>query len=279
MLFPSLLPIVNSQTLLYLLTTDCVSVNPISHADMSVKAMKMERRSTITTEDSRMTPTKKTATLPVLLSDRSVFAYSGVNALLFYLMMIVMLFLLDIIPSFSPSFTGIITLSDASPLPAEHHQRSNRTMTSRQMSNPNSPYVPALHDDVLAELRHCSAKSSKAVQNCYKTYESDVNQYGRRGEPCCAQAKFVGCLHDSLILPCNKYVDRLVKLYIKEKPKNCEKVVYPSITCFFIVNSNIILVVSIAILVLTLCCGLIHLCKCIARCCRPCCGGRERRSR
>lgn len=145
-------------------------------------------------------------------------------------------------------------------------------------TTPNPSFFPAIgtynssHDDVLAELRHCSSKSSRDVNNCHKTYESDINQFGRRGEPCCGYVKFVRCLENSLILPCNKYVDRLVKLYIKEKPKHCEDVVYPSMSCLVIVNTNVIITVSVVILAVTVLCGLIHVCRCLCRCFKTCCG-------
>lgn len=163
-----------------------------------------------------------------------------------------------------PSLEGL-------PYSSGNNSRPRRT-------TPTPAFFPAVgtynstHDDVLAELRHCSAKSSKDVNNCHKTYEEDVSQLGRRGEPCCAYVKFVGCLENSLILPCNKYVERLVKLYIKDKPKHCEEVVYPSFSCLVIVNTNVIIFISVSILTITLLCGLIHVCRCLCRCFKTCCG-------
>lgn len=127
------------------------------------------------------------------------------------------------------------------------------------------------NDDVLAELRHCSIKSSKDVTNCHKSYENDLNQYGRRGSSCCAYVKFKKCLDDSLILPCNKYIDRLIDLYVKEKPVDCESFSYPSFTCVVNVHTNYILGTSLSILFITFCCGFIYICKCFCRCCKYCC--------
>lgn len=162
------------------------------------------------------------------------------------------------------------SLSEA--LPASQQTRSRRTTPYPSFNNPYSPVGRNSSQDVLFELQHCSAKSTKDVNNCYKTYESDVSQFGRRGEPCCSYVKFVKCLNDTLILPCIKYVDPLVKLYIKEKPKHCEEITYPSISCLVIVNTNIIIGVSIFILTVTVCCGLIHVCRCLCRCFKNCCG-------
>ena len=141
-------------------------------------------------------------------------------------------------------------------------------VTGRQFSSNSSR---GGNDDVLAELRHCSIKSSKDVTNCHKSYENDLNQYGRRGSPCCAYVKFKKCLEDSLILPCNKYIDRLIDLYVKEKPVDCEGFSYPSFTCVVNVHTNYILGISLSILFITFCCGFIYICKCFCRCCKYCC--------
>lgn len=143
-------------------------------------------------------------------------------------------------------------------------------VTARQFTGNNSTRGGA-NDDVLAELRHCSIKSSKDVTNCHKSYENDLNQYGRRGSSCCAYVKFKKCLDDSLILPCNKYIERLIDLYVKEKPVDCETFSYPSFTCMVNVHTNYILGTSFSILFITFCCGFIYICKCFCRCCKYCC--------
>lgn len=149
--------------------------------------------------------------------------------------------------------------------------------TSRQMINGSRA-----NEDVLAELRHCSYKSSRDVVNCQKSYEEDLRHFGPRGPSCCALVKFKKCLDDGLIVPCKKHFDRLVDLYIKDnvtRSLECSHFSYPSLTCITIVNSNSILIAAASTLLVTFCCGFLYLCRCICRCCRCCCGSKSNSSR
>lgn len=130
--------------------------------------------------------------------------------------------------------------------------------------------LPVISTDVLAELRHCSAKSSKAVNDCRDQYDADVNQYGRRGPPCCAYSKFVYCLEDALVRPCDKYVSRLLELFVNEKPAGCEEISYPSISCMITVNTNIIFGTAILALALSAACAVYYSCKCLCKTCSAC---------
>lgn len=130
--------------------------------------------------------------------------------------------------------------------------------------------LPVIQSDVLAELRHCSAQSSTAVNECREDYASDVNQFGRKGPPCCAYSKLIYCLNESLVKPCDKYVDRLLELFLADKPKDCEGVEYPSFSCLINVKSNIIFGTAITALILSIACIVYYCCKCICKC-SSCC--------
>ena len=130
--------------------------------------------------------------------------------------------------------------------------------------------LPVVTSDVLAELQHCSGKSSTAVNECRDQYTSDVNQFGRKGPPCCAYSKLVYCLNESLVKPCDKYVDRLLGLFQADEPKDCEGIEYPSVSCLITVKSNLIFGTAITALVLCIICIIYYCCKCICKC-SSCC--------
>lgn len=130
--------------------------------------------------------------------------------------------------------------------------------------------LPVIQSDVLAELRHCSAQSSTAVNECRESYSSDLNQFGRKGPSCCAYSKLIYCLNGSLVKPCDKYVDRLLELFQADKPKECEGIEYPSVSCLINVWSNIIFGTAITALILSITCIVYYFCKCICKC-SSCC--------
>lgn len=130
--------------------------------------------------------------------------------------------------------------------------------------------LPVVTSDVLAELKHCSSHSTVAVNECRQDYTNDVNQYGRKGPPCCAYTKLVYCLNDSLSKPCDKYIGPLLELFKADQPQDCEGVEYPSVSCLITVKSNIILGTAITALSLSIACIIYYICKCICKC-SACC--------
>ena len=163
-------------------------------------------------------------------------------------------------------------------LPLPHHRMNAITLFKSSIlfiilhliSSSGVNPLPVVTSDVLAELRHCSSKSSAAVNECREEYSSDVNQYGRKGAPCCAYAKLIYCLNESLEKPCDKYISRLLDLFQADKPKDCEGIEYPSISCFITVKSNLIFGTALTALILSVTCVIYYCCKCICKCCSIC---------
>ena len=123
--------------------------------------------------------------------------------------------------------------------------------------------------DIWVMLYMCSPSSSKHVNECRKTYRKDVEQYGRKGQPCCSRSKLASCLSSGLKPPCDRFAEPMVQL-IANSTRSCEDSLpsYPSLDCFIILNTNLILGVSITVLAITIFCAIIHVCKSLCRCCR-----------
>lgn len=121
--------------------------------------------------------------------------------------------------------------------------------------------------DIWVMLYMCSPSSSKHVNECRKQYKRDVEQYGRAGQPCCSRSKLASCLSIGLKPPCDRFADPMVQL-IANSSRSCDHISYPSFDCFVILNTNLILGISITILTITILCAIIHACKAMCACCR-----------
>ena len=121
--------------------------------------------------------------------------------------------------------------------------------------------------DIWVMLFMCSPASSKHVNECRKWYKKDTDQYGRQGQPCCSRAKLAACISSGLRSPCDRFAEPMVQM-IANSTRACDHISYPSFDCFIILNTNLILGLSITTLTITLLCAIIHVCKAICRCCR-----------
>lgn len=121
--------------------------------------------------------------------------------------------------------------------------------------------------DIWVMLYMCSPSSSKQVNECRKRYKSDVDQFLRKGQPCCSRSKLASCISSGLKPPCDRFADPMVQM-IANSTRECDHISYPSFDCFIILNTNLILGIAVSSLFITICCAIIQLCKCLCRCCR-----------
>lgn len=139
------------------------------------------------------------------------------------------------------------------------------TQVSSQVNQTDPSSGKINNQAILAELLACSAKSSKPVNECRTQYNGDNKQYGR--PYCCAYAKLVHCLNETLDATCAKWTKRLLETFVEKQPSNCEEFVYPSFNCTVAVNWNFIFGSALAILIASAGCALYFICKCLCALC------------